>query len=142
MSQRSDTDEFPLTIDTRWELREMVDMAVFLGSAWLIIGLLLVPALAVGEAWLLLLGLASGIATGLYAAVLFRRDARLAESAARALAAEVSDQGLIAACSREPRLQLSAGPSPEPETPARTGRVRSRRVRRPHHIGAVREASR
>jgi hypothetical protein len=100
----------PLRIDTRWGLREMVDMAFFLISCWLILGLLLVLALVVGHAWLLALGLFLGTATGLYAAILFRRDARLAESAWHAIAAEVSEQGLVDACSTEPRLQPTDGP--------------------------------
>jgi hypothetical protein len=117
MSQRSastaaleESAGFPLRIDTRWGLREMVDMAFFLVSCWLIIGLLLVLALMLGHAWLLALGLVCGTATGLYPALLFRRDARLAESALRAVTAEVSEQGLIEACSTEPRLQPTAGP--------------------------------
>jgi hypothetical protein len=117
MSQRSvgsapalkESAGFPLKIDTRWGLGEMVDMAFFLVSCWLIIGPLLVLALMFGHTWLLALGLVCGIATGLYPAILFRRDARLAESALSAVAAEVSEEGLADACSTEPRLQPDAG---------------------------------
>jgi hypothetical protein len=115
MSQRSastaaleESAGLPLRIDTRWGLGDMVDMAFFLFSCWIVIGPLLVLAVIFGHAWLLALGLVSGTATGLYAAVLFRRDARLAESALSAVAAEVSEQGLVDACSTEPRLQPSA----------------------------------
>jgi hypothetical protein len=101
---------FPLRIDTRWGFREMVEMAFFLVSCWIVIGPLLVLAFLFGHAWLLALGLVCGTATGLYAAILFRRDARLAESALSAVAAEVSEQGLVDACSTEPRLQPNAGP--------------------------------
>jgi hypothetical protein len=100
----------PLRIDTRWGFREMVEMAFFLVSCWLMIGLLFVLAVAIGHAWLLVLGVVFGVATGLYPALLFRRDARLAESALTAVAAEVSEQGLVHACSTEPRLQPTAGP--------------------------------
>jgi hypothetical protein len=117
MSQRSastaaleESAGLPLRIDTRWGLGDMVDMAFFLFSCWIVIGPLLVLAVIFGHAWLLALGLVSGTATGLYAAILFRRDARLAESALSAVAAEVSEQGLVDACSTEPRLQPSAGP--------------------------------
>jgi hypothetical protein len=118
MSQRSvgsapalkESAGFPLKIDTRWGLKEMVDMAFFLVGGWLLIGLVLVLALLLGHAWLLVLGLVFGTATGLYPAILFRRDARLAESALSAVAAEVSEQGLVHACSTEPRLQPSTGP--------------------------------
>ena len=101
---------FPLSIDTRWGFREIIEMAFFLVSCWIVIGPLLVLALIFGHAWLLVLGLVAGTATGLYAAILFRRDARLAESALSAVAAEVSEQGLVDACSTEPRLQPNAGP--------------------------------
>jgi hypothetical protein len=125
MSQRSVSTEpalnesagLPPRIDTRWGLGEMVNMAFFFVSCWLIIGVLLVLAVIVGEAWLLPLGLAFGAATGLYPAILFRRDARLAEDALRAVAAEVSEQGLVDACSTEPRLQPTAGP--RQKTPGR-----------------------
>jgi hypothetical protein len=100
----------PPRIDTRWTLRELLDMAFFFTSCWVILGLLLVLAVLVGHAWLLLLGLVAGTATGLYPALLYRRDARLAESALCAVAAEVSEQGLINACSTEPRLQPTVGP--------------------------------
>jgi hypothetical protein len=100
----------PLRIDTRWGLGDMVDMAFFLFSCWIVIGPLLVLAVIFGHAWLLALGLVAGTATGLYAAILFRRDARLAESALSAVAAEVSEQGLVDACSAEPRLQPTADP--------------------------------
>ena len=99
----------PLRIDARWGLREMVDMAFFLVSGWLMVGVALVLALLFGHAWLLVLGLVFGTATGLYPAILFHRDARLAESALHAVAAEVSEQGLVDACSTEPRLQPTAG---------------------------------
>jgi hypothetical protein len=117
MSQRSagtaaleESAGFPLRLDTRWGLREMVDMAFFIVGCWVVISVLLVLALVVGHAWLLALGLVCGTATGLYPAILFRRDARLAESALGAVAAEVSEQGLVDACSTEPRLQPNAGP--------------------------------
>jgi hypothetical protein len=85
-------------------------MAFFFMCFWVILGLLRVLAVLVGHAWLLLLGLVAGTATGLYPALLYRRDARLAESALCAVAAEVSEQGLINACSTEPRLQPTVGP--------------------------------
>jgi hypothetical protein len=118
MSQKSvrtaaalqETAGLPLRIDTRWGLREMVEMAFFLVSCWLLIGLMLVLAVILGHAWFLALGLVFGTATGLYPAILFRRDARLAESALSAVAAEVSEQGLAHACSTEPRLEPTASP--------------------------------
>jgi hypothetical protein len=102
--------ELPLRMDTRWGLGEIVDMAVFFVTCWLIIGVMLVMAVVVGHGWLLMLGLVFGTATGVYPAILFRRDARLAESALRAVTAEVSEQGLAHACSMEPRLQPAADP--------------------------------
>jgi len=83
----------PLRIDTRWGLGDLVDMALFLVSCWLVIGVLLVLALLIGHAWFLALGLVVGMATGLFAAIHSRRDARQAESALQAVAARQGRSG-------------------------------------------------
>jgi hypothetical protein len=84
-------------LDTRWGLGDMVDMALFLVSCWLIVGLLLVLALLVGHAWFLALGLVLAMATGTFAAIHSRRDARLAESALRSVAPGTGDAASAAA---------------------------------------------
>lgn len=101
-------------LDSRWGLGEMLAIAFFCACCWLLIGLLLVGALMLGGGnWLtpslIAAALVGGLAAGLFPTMLYRRDAKLAESAFRALAAEAPDQVLIDARARDPRLLPRSG---------------------------------
>ena len=91
-------------IDARGGLGELIVTSLVCAACWLAIGLLVVAAIMLRSGWMtpLLVGLALvvGAAVGLLPTLLFRRDAKLANAALRAVVAEAPEQALIDARAR------------------------------------------
>jgi hypothetical protein len=99
--------------ERRTVLHDWVGIALLCACCWLTIGLLVLAAIMLGSGWLTPLLIAAALLAGagvvLIPARLQREEARETRSALRALIAEASEQALLDAGAREPRLFAQVG---------------------------------
>jgi hypothetical protein len=116
MTQGSDTSPAPLveqSVDSRVGWGALIAVAFFGLACWLAVGLLVAAAIMLRSGWLgpllIALALVAGAGLGLFPTLIYRREAKVAESGLRAIVAELPEQVLADARAREPRVPARAG---------------------------------